>query len=263
LQSKKQQHWPPLLLAAYSGDAATTREILDQGDCDVNASAVGGGQKTALYYAVQFNNIEVMQLLLEHPDIDPHKEMKTGGGNITTPLQAAMEMGPQFPAFQEFLARGWITEDEEVGAAEHQLQPLPVRDWNQAQPAPVNDWNQAEEAPMPEPEAPMPNPIKFEDDEEESRGTFRSDERMGGEEEVTGPCVSGWAGRRARGSWWTPPGKRNGSLKARPSRSRTPPTPQPSHHPVYANPSRAPWRAPRPRLAKAVNVVPTSAPSIF
>lgn len=220
LQSKKQQHWPPLLLAAYSGDAATVREILDQGDCDVNATAVGGGQKTALYYAVQFNNIEVIQLLLEHPDIDPHKEMKTGGGNVTTPLQAALEMGSQFPAYRAFLAKGWITEDDEAGAAEHQLQPTPLKDWNQAE------------------AAPMPEPIKVEDDEEETEWNSRSDE-----------------------SWWTDGALRvvsNGSSTARPSRSRTPPLNHGhSQHRVHAtSPARAPWRPPRLRVAEVVEAAP-------
>mmetsp|Transcript_25632 Transcript_25632/g.49065 ORF Transcript_25632/g.49065 Transcript_25632/m.49065 type:complete len:157 (-) Transcript_25632:32-502(-) len=129
--------------------------------------------------------------------------MKTGGGNLTTPLQAALETGPQFPAYREFMAKGWIVDDGEADASVSQ------------------------------------DPIMVEDDEEMQRN-LKNDE-----------------------SWWTvgaQPVDSNNSSTARPSRSRSPfqLSHGQSHYIRLATlPARSPWRAPRSRVAEAVEAAPT------
>ena len=66
--------WPPLLNAVMECDEVLTQELLEA-RADVNCS--GALQKTPIYYAIQFNNAELVRRLLQQPGIDIHKQMRS------------------------------------------------------------------------------------------------------------------------------------------------------------------------------------------
>lgn len=112
----RESKWPPLLRAVYDGDLETAEELLRQG-ADVNCTMPGAGQKTPIYYAVRFEVPELVRLLLNHPDVDVHREMRLGrGGSWTTPLEAAREAGPTSGVYQAFVEHG-LLEGKAVEAA--------------------------------------------------------------------------------------------------------------------------------------------------
>jgi len=104
----REAKWPPLLRAVYEGDLQATEELLRRG-ADVNCTMSGAGQKTPIYYAIRFEVPHMVRLLLEHPDLDVHREMRSGrGGSWTTPLQAAREAGPSSGVYQAFAEAGLL-----------------------------------------------------------------------------------------------------------------------------------------------------------
>jgi len=79
--------WPPLLRAAYEGDVPTARTLLHEG-VNINCTMPVAGQKTPIYYAILFENPELVLLLLQHPEIDVNRQMRLGrSGSWTTPLR--------------------------------------------------------------------------------------------------------------------------------------------------------------------------------
>mmetsp|Transcript_73005 Transcript_73005/g.144702 ORF Transcript_73005/g.144702 Transcript_73005/m.144702 type:complete len:391 (-) Transcript_73005:122-1294(-) len=100
--------WPPLLRAAYEGDVETARTLLRE-RADINCTMPGAGQKTPIYYAIRFENPELVRLLLEHPDIDVNRQMRLGrSGSWTTPLEAAREAGVGSGVHQAFVDCGLL-----------------------------------------------------------------------------------------------------------------------------------------------------------
>jgi len=104
----REEKWPPLLRAVHDGDLQGAKRLLQDG-ADINCTMSRTGQKTPLYYAVRFVMPDFVRLFLSHPDVDVHREMKSGrGSNRTTPLKAAVEDGPRTSIYKAFVEAGFL-----------------------------------------------------------------------------------------------------------------------------------------------------------
>lgn len=104
--------WPILLVAAYTGDAENVRELLARDldgteALDVNCSAVGGKGKTPLYYAMCFDYVEIVEMLLDHPGINVSFPFKVGK-RMASAMEVAYERGAESPIYSVFASRGLL-----------------------------------------------------------------------------------------------------------------------------------------------------------
>ena len=83
--------WPPFMEAVYQEDVEATKLLL-LAKANVNCTWNGGKQKTAIYYAIQFGNAELVSLLLQH-GTDVHRQMRSPKKWVT-PLELARTASP-------------------------------------------------------------------------------------------------------------------------------------------------------------------------